>query len=234
MKNGLLLVLVWLLPVVASAQVTVFSDSFTQADGADPAWTSVNGNWVVTSGTYNATVPGSGPTALSLVTGLNFTEGTVAATVYGAMDGALVIRSNGIDAGTGVVNGVMFVYRANDAYFHVAVGGGYGGFLSGFGHVALPSDGFRVSVTATGNTFLGTITSMNGLTVYGTSSLTDSTYTSGNVGLYSNRDNATGRYDDFSVSVAAVPEPSSFAVFAGLAVLGLIGVSRRAGKRRPA
>lgn len=225
MKRALLGLLLGLSPLCVSAQVVVFNDSFTQPDGIDPDWTSQSGDWWVAFGYYFPSTPSSNPPTVSLVNAVTFTDGTVSAEVIGPMDGALVVRANG--ATSGVVNAVYFVFRPADAYFHVASGGSVGAALSPVGHATLPAT-YRVNLTVSGSDYLGSITSLDGNTTYATTTLFDSTYASGAVGLYASQKYPTAYYDAYTVT--AVPEPAASALLAAFG-LGLLVAMKRSFQR---
>lgn len=204
----------------ARGQSVLFSDAFTEPDGAAAGWTAEKGNWRVLSGTFNVQSQGG----FATVDGFTFTDGLVSVVVAsGPTDGGLLARTGGMT--DGLIDGVYFVFRPADAYFHEVRNGH---FLSEYGYVshdALPAS-YVVQLEVHGTSFTGRILSADLGTTYATTTVTSTQFASGGVGVYSN--SGVGGFDSFTIT--AVPESATSALGLAGAALAAVGVWR--GRRR--
>jgi len=162
----------------------IFEDNFD--NGPDPAW---NPQWDSTGGTYGGSMGFSRITLFD-----NLTDFTVEVDVKSVDDGGLLLRGSMTgNYGVVLVTGGKGNQNYNGLYWHVN-SGGWGPW---YGHVLIPgfwgSDA-TIKVVVSGNTYSAYV---NGSTTPSTV-LTDSTYSSGCVGLYLN---SNQRYDNFKLTV---------------------------------
>ena len=166
---------------------TTFTDNFNSVtDGqADSLWNNEYGNWVVSSGTYAAQQISSGyqnyPAAVSTIKGLVVSDFTLDFDMLGASDGGVYIHSRGFtDALCLIVEpdiGAMYwIVRQNNAYSTSVLGN--------VGLNASPRADLHVHVVAAGSTYTAQAT-MGG-NVIATTSINDSHFLSGSIGLYDN------------------------------------------------
>jgi len=220
-------------PVAAHADTISFSDNFD--NGANAAWSNAPGagSWTAAGGVYNAQIPNNNPATYS---GLPFVfDGsslTLDVDVNALADGGIWINSDGTNQ-----NGILLVlggdgYGPNNGsqggtaiYWHVVQNGGFSSALQRVTGVFTPGQDYHLTVTATGNLYQAFV---NGSTTAATT-LTDSTFTGGRVGLYDEWGPMT--FDNFSVTgSAAVPEPGTWA----LMILGFGGAGAALRRRRTA
>lgn len=208
-----------------SASAVTFTDNFDS--GPSSSWGNQVGNWTAPSGAYYAQNPSNfaNPVAHSLVSGYNWNDFTLDVSVSNATDGGIWLRASELGPGSGFgASGVLLVWAPNgpsdsNIYWHVVSSAGW--IVSTGGDTLLgtnPLAPLSLHITVVGNTYTAVV---NGTI---TTTLTDSTYQSGLVGLYSNTnpDPNFQSFDNFNVdgTVSAVPEPSTWA----LVLLGFVCV----------
>jgi hypothetical protein len=218
-----------------TAGAVTFTDNFDS--GPSSSWGNQVGGWTAPSGVYYAQNPSNfvNPIAHSLVSGYNWNDFTLDVNVSNATDGGVWLRASELGPGPGTgfgASGVLLVWAPNgpsdsNIYWHVVsstgdiIGGGGDTFLGT--NPLLP---LSLHITVVGNTYTAVV---NGTI---TTTLTDSTYHSGLVGLYSNTnpDPLFQSFDNFSVdgTVSAVPEPSTWAMLLlGFASIGFMAYRRK-------
>ncbi|MEQ9408839.1 MAG: PEP-CTERM sorting domain-containing protein [Fuerstiella sp.] len=183
----------------------------------------------VTWKTFQATY-----TDVSTLTGL--TDFAVDVDVNDLDDGGIWLRS---DYNGGSLNGVLLVTGGNGGtydglYWHVVTNGSVAAATGFAAQTGLQGADVHIRVEVIGNTYSAFL---NGSAMAFTT-LTDSTFSSGSVGLYdysptSGAGSPRGQtFDNFQVEdlTTAVPEPSGLALF-GLGAFGMIGYRRRQRRR---
>ena len=197
------------------AKVVSFTDSFTPA--ASELWNSHSGNWTASAGQYFAQVPNDDPLTF---TGLPFvlTDYTLTVTtVIG--DGGIWLRAN---ENNPLADYILLVL-GGDNYGQGARGGEAGtsiyfatpkgGFSTVHG-VFTPGGIYTITVTARGDTYSAYINgSKTPVTTY-----VDSTFPSGQVGLYDDQPNtvtgngfgAPSTFSNFSLTGVAIPPQINF------------------------
>ena len=158
----------------------LFCDAFKTK--TDPAWGNQDGAWTIAKHKYWATAPNNAPlTYTDLVAYQSLTNFTVTVTVNDVYDGGVWLRSTW----NGAANGILLV-----------VGGGYSNYTGLYWHVVtngqvgppqnlvtLPNfegSTAKLKIVAKGQVYSVYV---NGAKTAATT-LTDSTYSSGSVGLY--------------------------------------------------
>ena len=209
---------VWIsLPIAAHAQI-IFSDNFDT--GASPQWGNERGSWAAGAGVYNG----------SNTAGINFSSLPFALTNFAldvdindVGDGGIWLRSDA----TGQ-NGILLVTGGNgwgsgdtsggrSLYWHVIQSGSPVGTFNSVNPGFTPGvSDIHLRVTVVGNTYSAFL---NGSSTAATT-LTNTQFTSGRVGLY---DKSSQSFDN--VVVGAVPEPSTCALI-------LIGLAAAAGRKQ--
>lgn len=231
-KSAVLCALFALSPAVSLASFS-FTDNFTPSPS--PLWSNAAGNWTASGGDYLAQNPfaaNTGETGAFSDLPFDLTDFTVSVNVNSLGDGGLWLRTDGT-----ATNGVLLVTGGN-GYGQGARGGGAGNslywqvFKNG---VIGPEEGqvtgvfttgsnYQLSVSVTGDVYSAYV---NGSSTPATT-LTDSTFSSGEVGLYDDQPGIGGSgpaqsFSDFSVQGTLVPEPASLGVLS----LGLMAALRR-------
>lgn len=178
-------------PMATSATIQ-FSDSFTPS--ASSKWNNYSGNWVASNGTYAASVPENEPFAISSLP-YDLTDLTVNVTVNNLADGGIWLHSDGTNqngvilvlGGEGYGQGHRGGAAGNAIYWQVVNNGqGYvGGVQDEVDGVFTPGNTYNIKVTVTGDTYSAYI---NGASTPVTT-FTDSTFASGDVGLYDDQPN---------------------------------------------
>ena len=227
-----------LLLVVNSAALATpitFSDNFDT--GANAAWGNELGNWAASGGVYSAQNPSWVPSGRSLVTGLSWSDFSVDVVVnnpttigdVGSIHeaGGVFLRAgNDPTSALGVV-GVLFVWAhapTLEMYWHVLLPGqtccpSYWGPAFDLVQYGPAPASFSLHIEVTGDTYRAYV---NGILI---TSLTDTNFTSGEVGLYSSGPQAQS-FDNFLVR--ETPLPATLPLFAsGLGALGLLGWRRK-------
>jgi len=177
---------------------TVFQDSF--------AWGNERGDWRTGSRQYDAALPDNTPPTYSSVVSLpNLTNFTVNVTVNRLDDGGIWLRSN---YNGGNINGILLVTGGklgthNGFYWHVFVNGVASPPLNLVDVPNIQGKNVKLRIVVTGNTYRLFINS----SATPVSTLVNSTFSSGRVGLYdfSPTDGATSprgqTFSTFSISV---------------------------------
>ena len=190
----------------AGRAATVFSDNFNAGAKAD--WGNEAGQWRAVKRTYDASVPGNGnpnPVTYSdVVTHPSLTDFTVKVTVKDLNDGGVWLRSayNG-----GKINGVLLVTGGqlgtyNGFYWHVVQNGQFSGQLNLTPYPGAQGSTLKLKIVVKGSTYSLYV----GSSKTPLSTLTDTTFTSGSVGLYDYSPNSGAAsprgqvFDDFSIS----------------------------------
>src|SRR5262245_40732885 len=209
-----ILVTVCLLQTKAWADTVVFFDNFTS--GASPGWGNEVGNWTAVGGVYFAQAPSNSPLTYTSITtsiGATLTDFAIDVDINDVRDGGIWLRS--VDN----ANGILLVTGGGGSgftglYWHIVTGGNTGAILGLVTNLFTPgvSDP-HIRVTVSGNTYSAFV---NGSAVAATT-LTTSTFSSGRAGLY---DFSNQTFDNVTVTVASVPEPTTMSFL----TLGLIGV----------
>ena len=187
----------WATPAVAAR---TFCDHFRPTASAN--WGNERGEWRTGKGQYDASLPGNSPlTYTDLTPYQDLTNFTVWVTVNDLNDGGVWLRSrwNG-----GAINGVLLVTGGdtgtnNGFYWHVVTNGTAGPQLQNVSVPGIQGTNVALKIVVKGNTYK---LYMNGSGAP-LSTLVDSTYASGSVGLY-----------DFSpTSGANSPRGETFSAF---------------------
>ncbi|MDQ2842493.1 MAG: hypothetical protein M3Y72_15890 [Acidobacteriota bacterium] len=233
----LALVLVGAAALPASAATVSFSDNFTPSPS--PLWNNYAGNWTDTSGQYYAQAPNNNPSTYS---GLPYqvTDYTLTVTLNNLGDARIWVRGNGTDQLSGSstdANGIALILGGNGYGQGNRVGNadtsvywvapGMGSAVNELKGVFTPGDAYTIRVTAVGDTFSAYVN--NSSTPVTT--LVDSSFAYGKVGLYDDQPNGLTRsgfgppttFSNFSlqgtVYSIATPEPASL-------LLAIAGVAR--------
>lgn len=217
---------VFLLGVLAASSASAspwFFDHFTS--GASGFWSDTYGAWVSSGGVYFATQPPNPPPLTLLPFSLkNF---VIAVDVHNASDGGIWLRSDALGN-----NAMVLVFGGgfggDGLYWNPRVGGVWGAGVNPGGSGVSGSD-IQIRVEVQGNVYRAFL---NGSSIPATT-LVDSTFTNGLVGLYDNGPQVYGdwlhaqAFDNFGIWV---PEPTTFTLL-GTGVLAL-GLRRRAQSAR--
>jgi hypothetical protein len=208
--------LVIILATVRADGAPLFFDDFQPASSQ---WGDESGIWSDADGSYRPTQTQFSYSGL----GLSLSDYTVELDINDVHDGGVFLRS---DFNGGGFNGVTLITGGNGGggtglYWHVWVNGNSGAILNPTSSLFAQGDDIHIRIEVSGNVFSAFL---NGSTVAATT-LTDSTYTAGDVALFNLR---VGQgFDNFQIT----PEPGTIA-------LSLIGVvvlaARRTRDRRAA
>lgn len=246
------------LPCFASAQTTVYRETFANTSGSNATYASVGWSWYWNTTTTTAvnrsaqttgSAVGTGTPAGTASTNVGQTAGG-AASGFGFFGGTNVTAHfgftteyNGASPQTSDLSAISFVQGNSAAIdFRVALR-----VNNGTGDAWYVSASQAGTTVATGADFLATPVKLtfadfssanwSALNFSPTSPLAMSIGASGllptgtitGFGIYATTavSGATGRMDDFTVAVSAIPEPSTFSALAGLGVLGLAASRRR-------
>ena len=201
----------------APAQV-IFSDNFDA--GASPLWGNQSGSWTATGGVYFAQSPSNNPTTYTSLP-FSLTDFTADVDINNVKDGGLWLRSS---ITGGVRNGVLLVTGGSlgvgtGLYWQIVTNGSFGPKLDevdGLFTSGVSDPHIRVEVT--GDTYSAFV---DGSGTPATT-LTDSTFTSGEFGLY---DFSSQTFDNL-VLASPVPEPSTL-LLVGLASAGAVATRWR-------
>ncbi|WP_309383586.1 hypothetical protein [Cerasicoccus frondis] len=203
--------------LASNVQAILFFDNFDS--GASPLWENNSGGWAASGGVYAAASPDNAPNALSALPYV-LTDFEIELDINDVTDGGVWLHSTEA-GGTSIGRaGVLLVAGAGggDLYWHVVSDGTtYGSSLNianGVFTVGVSDPHLRITVV--GDTYSvyvdGSLTPAT--------SLTDSTFSSGQVALYDN--SLSNTFDNVSL----VPEPSATAAGLG-ALVGLVVLMRR-------
>jgi hypothetical protein len=218
---------------------TTFSDNFDA--GANAAWGNELGNWTASGGTYSAQNPSWIPSGRSLVTGTSWSDFTLDVVVNNPTTigdvggiheaGGVLLRAANNPASPLGVDGVLFVWAhapTLEMYWHVLLPGqtccpSLWGPAYGLVQFGPAPASFSLHIEVKGDFYSAFV---NGLLI---TSLNNSEFSSGQVGLYSSGPQAQS-FDNFSVS--ETPLPGALPLFA--TGLGALGLMIRRTKRRDA
>lgn len=195
--------------VTTTHAASVFNDDFDT--GASGLWGNEVGNWSDAGGVYRATAPHNLPAAYSSLP-FDLSDFTVSVDINNVDDGGIWLRSQHTGAGQSGVEGVLLVTLSGQLYWHVTVGGNYGGALNPVG--AGPYT--RVTVEVVGDTFAAFLDNQ----IMPATTLNSSTFPTGRVALYQF---ASQTFDNFSLT--GIPTPTALSLF-GPGVM-LIAARRR-------
>jgi hypothetical protein len=223
-------------PTARAAPFTFF-DNFSPS--ASPDWSNTTGHWSASSGDYAAQIPNNAPQAVTFLPfDLTNTNLQVTVTVNALGDGGIIFNSGNVElvlGGSGYGQGARGGNAGNSAYW----GNLSGGEMDLVTHVFTPGDTYTITVTVNGDTYTayddpdGSFDSSS--TVLTT--LIDSAFTSGEVGLYDDQPNKTTgsgsgtptSFSNFSLQgtlvTRPVPEPASLLLFG--TSLAWLGAARR-------
>jgi hypothetical protein len=227
------------LPV--SAGTITFTDNFTPS--ASPLWNNYAGNWTTSSGTYFAQVPNNNPLTFTGVP-FDLTDFGVTVTVNNLGDGGIWLRGDDTNR-----NGVLLVTGGN-GYGQGGRGDSAGNSLywtviqNGDCPPSCPELDMVTGVFTPGGTYTITVVVTDdkySAFIDGSSSpattLIDSTFSSGHVGLYDTQPNTTTgsgfgppqSFSNFSLQGSTVPEPGTLLLFAS----GLVSLAWAQRMRKP-
>jgi len=175
-----------------SLHAQLFTDNF--CNGASPLWNNYSGSWTTSGCTYFATIPNNSPSATTEVP-FELTDYTVTVTVNSLADGGIWNRSDGTNQ-----NGILLVLGGNgygqgnrggnagkSIYWHIVQNGVASVPQSEVDGVFTPGQTYTITVRVSGNTYSAYI---NGSSTPVTT-LVNSTFASGRVGLYDDQPNTT-------------------------------------------
>jgi hypothetical protein len=164
----------------------LFFDDFT---GGTSKWNFEQGSWTQTNNRLERTANDGGVITINTSGAMNWTDYSLEFQVNGR-DGGALVRAQDVD------NGVALIVRpnGNDVYWHVKQNGDWGPQYNKETVTGLQGKTLLVKVTAVGDVYTAYI---NGVVV---TSLTNSTFSSGKVGLYSGGGTEFTWYDDVSVT----------------------------------
>lgn len=217
-----------ILPLCKVAEAGIlFTDNFDTNGSDSPPWGNQHGDWSASSGVYSAAEPSAAPITYSSLTAYDLTDFSFQVDVNDISDGGIWLRS---DFNGGNVNGVLLVLggggygsgvrigsAGHEIYWHVVHDGVAGVAYDAVGDAFNPGDNATIRVDVEGDTFKAYI---NGVLA---TTLVDSTFSHGQVGLY---DFYSGLSFD-NAELSTVPEPSTLTIF-GIALAGLgLGSSRK-------
>jgi hypothetical protein len=189
----------------------VFTDNFS--GGASALWGNEVGNWSVVSGAYSATLPSNSPCTYTSLP-YEMTDLSIEFTINDVNDGGVWLHS--ADNG----NGILFVTKNSNFYFHQFTSGNDNGKLAEVDNAFTAGADVSFKITVVGNLYSVYI---NGsATPAGT--FTSSMYSSGKVALYSY---SAQSFDNISLSGTVVPEPSESAVIICAGAIGMLALRRR-------
>jgi hypothetical protein len=201
LKRPSLFLAAFLTALSVAGQTIIFSDNFNS--GPSPLWNNLRGDWVGSNGVYFAELPSNSPLTYSAVP-FTLTDCSVDLDINGVGDGGIWLRSDA--AGE---NGILLVtggnsygagVRGGDAgtslYWHRVLNNQYSGPLNeAYNVFTNPGvENVHLTVRVSGDVYSAFV---NGSTNAATS-LTDSTYPSGRVGLY---DFSSQTFDNFTIEV---------------------------------
>ena len=180
----------------ASRAATRFCDAFKSK--TDPAWGDQSGAWTIAKKRYYATQPSNAPLSYTdLVADQNFRTETVSVTVHNVYDGGVWLRSHWNGAANGILLVVGGAYsNYTGLYWHVVTNGVVGPAQNEVDVPGLQGSTVKLKIVAKGTTYSVFV---NGATT-ATTALTDTTYSSGSVGLYDNSASPQESFGPFCVS----------------------------------
>ncbi|HEY1685263.1 MAG TPA: dockerin type I domain-containing protein [Tepidisphaeraceae bacterium] len=176
-----------LLAAIAYASVaradTIFSDNFNS--GASPDWNGTNGNWIASGGVYYAQQPSNNPTTYAGLP-FNVSDFEIVVDINSIGDGGIWLRTDGSNQ-----NGILLVtggdsygagarggYAGTELYWHIVSNGNYSSPTNIAYGVLIPGNNYALTLTVRGDTYKAYV---NGTLE---TTLVDSTYSHGDVGLY--------------------------------------------------
>lgn len=199
----------------------LFSDNYDTSGSDSPPWGNQRGDWSASGGVYLAAVPSNNPLTYSSLTAFDVQNFSFQVDVNDISDGGIWLRS---EYNGGNINGVLLVlggqgygsgnrgpHAGQDLYWHVSTNGVLSTGVDLAAFVFNPGDNATIRVDVMGDTYKAYV---NGVLE---TTLVDSTYSHGQVGLY---DFYSGLSFD-NVELGAVPEPSTLTL-CGLAFVGLV------------
>lgn len=179
-----------------ASQALPFSDDFT--GGPAPQWGNEAGNWFESGGVYQAQNPDNFPVTYSSLPD-DLSDLVFSTDINGVSDGGVWLHSTYTGTGSIGAEGVLLVTLGNQLYWHVVAGGSYGSSLNPVNAGSYTN----LKVEVSGDTYSAFV---DGSATAATT-LTNSTYTSGRVAVYSN---SAQSFDNVNL----VPEPASLALIA--------------------
>jgi len=204
MRNRSIFVVVAALGMIFTAQAgIIFSDSFSSGEGqADSLWNNEYA-FVVENGAYNAVFPNNNPLAVTTIKNLTVTDAVVDVDILGSVDGGIMLHTQGL-AGNGNMNGVLLVVKPESIYWHVVRNGGDWTSYNVSTLYAASGTDLHVTIQITGDTYEAKVYRLSDNQLVGQTTLVNSTYSSGGIGLYDYV--AAQRFDNVEVSI---PEPAT-------------------------
>jgi hypothetical protein len=223
-----LLAVITVLTTAPAQAAQIFCDNFNSGT-ADAQWGNNSGNWTAAGGSYRAQSPTNSPLTHTLLP-FSVSDFTLEVDVNNASDGGIWLRS---DANR---NGILLVigglgHAGTGFYFHEVHNGNAGGVLapSAAGLFA-QGDEIHIKVVAAGDDFQVFL----GNAVTPATTLTNSAFASGLVGLYDfgcGQGGCPQSFDNFSLSdpnPVQVPLPAgAVLLLGGLGALAGLGRLRR-------
>ena len=182
-----------------TAQNVNFADTFTP--GPSPEWSNYSGNWTASSGSYFAQSPSLSPFAITALP-FDLTDLTVSMTVSNLGDGGIWLHSDGTGqngvlldtGGDGCGSSQPGQYACTAMYWHVVQNGSISPELNAVTGVFTPGGTYKITVVVSGNTYAAY---SNGTLI---TTLVNSTFPSGDVGLFGGGWAGAESFSDFKLT----------------------------------